>query len=103
MNASSGRGSLRSQHHRPCLGRGALHLLQQVQRRAGLVNHASRRCCVGHLFVVRTDDGLVVKRAGLDASGAWQLVSDNPNTHVWPTRPDAVVVGEVKWAARTFA
>ena len=54
----------------------------------------------------RVDDGLVVKRAGRDASGAWQLVSDNPNTHVWPTRPwppDAVVVGEVKWAARTFA
>ena len=70
-----------------------------------LVNHASRRR-VGHLFVVRTDDGLVVKRAGRDASGAWQLVSDNPNTHVWPPRPwppDAVIVGEVKWAARTFA
>ena len=71
-----------------------------------LVNHASRRRRVGHLFVVRTDDGLVVKRAGRDASGAWQLVSDNPNKHVWPTRPwppDALVVGEVKWAARTFA
>ena len=71
-----------------------------------LVNHASRRRRVGHLFVVRTDDGLVVKRAGRHASGAWQLVSDNPNKHVWPTRPwppDAVVVGEVKWAARTFA
>ena len=70
-----------------------------------LVTHVSRRR-VGHLFVVRTDDGLVVKRAGRDASGAWQLVSDNPNTHVWPPRPwpsDAVVVGEVKWAARTFA
>ena len=67
-----------------------------------LVNHASRRRRVGHLFVVRTDGGLVVKRAGRDASGAWQLVSDNPNTHVWPMRPwppDAVVVGEVKWAA----
>ena len=71
-----------------------------------LVNHAGRRRYVGHLFVVRIDDGAVVKRAGRDASGAWQLVSDNPNKHVWPTRPwppDAVVVGEVKWAARTFA
>ena len=71
-----------------------------------LVNHASRRRRVGHIYVVRTDDGLIVKRAGRDESGVWRLVSDNPNKHVWPTRPwppDAVIVGEVKWAARTFA
>ena len=70
-----------------------------------LVNLASRRRRLGHIFVVRTDDGLIVKRAGRDASGAWLLVSDNPDKHVWPSRPwppDAVVVGEVKWAARTF-
>ena len=70
-----------------------------------LVNHASRRRHVGHIFVVRTDDGLVVKRAGRDEGGVWQLVSDNPNKHVWPTRlwpPGAVVIGEVKWAGRTF-
>ena len=70
-----------------------------------LVNQASRRRRVGRLFVVRTDDGLIVKRAGKDAFDAWQLVSDNPNKHVWPNRPwptDAVIVGEVKWAARTF-
>ena len=71
-----------------------------------LVNHASRRRHVGHIYVVRTGDGLIVKRAVRDEAGAWQLVSDNPNKHLWPTRPwptDAVVVGEVKWAARTFA
>ena len=70
-----------------------------------LINHASRRRRVGRLFVVRTDDGLIVKRAGRDRSGAWQLVSDNPNKQAWPTRPwpaDAPVIGEVKWAARTF-
>ena len=70
-----------------------------------LVNLAGRRRRIGHIYVVRTPDGLVVKRAGRDAAGAWQLVSDNPNKHVWPTRPwlpDAEVVGEVKWAARTF-
>ena len=70
-----------------------------------LVNQASRRRRVGRIFVIRTEDGLVVKRAGRDASGAWQLISDNPNTHVWPPRPwppDAVVVGEVKWTARTL-
>ncbi len=71
-----------------------------------LVNHAVRRRHVGHIYVVRSADGLVVKRAGRDEAGAWQLVSDNPNKHLWPTRPwppDAAVVGEVKWAARTFA
>ena len=70
-----------------------------------LVNHASRRRRLGHIFVVRTDDGLIVKRAGRDASGIWLLVSDNPDKKVWPSRPwppDAVVVGEVRWAARTF-
>ncbi len=54
---------------------------------------------------MRTADGLVVKRAGRDVAGAWQLVSDNPNKNVWPTRPwppGAEIVGEVKWAARTF-
>ena len=71
-----------------------------------LVNLASRRRRVGHIYVVRTADGLVVKRVGRDASGVWQLVSDNANKQIWPTRPfpaDAVVIGEVKWAARTFA
>ena len=70
-----------------------------------LVNHASRRRRPGRIFVVRTDDGLIVKRAGKDRAGAWQLVSDNPNKQAWPTRPwpaDAEIVGEVKWAARTF-
>ena len=70
-----------------------------------LVNLASRRRRVGRIFVVRTDDGLIVKRAGRDDSGVWQLVSDNSDKHVWPNRPwpaDPGIVGEVKWAARTF-
>ena len=70
-----------------------------------LVNHASRRRRLGHIFVVRTGDGIIVKRAGRAASGIWLLVSDNPDKKVWPSRPwppDAVVVGEVRWAARTF-
>ena len=70
-----------------------------------LVNQGSRRRRVGRVFVVRTDDGVVVKRAGKDRAGVWQLVSDNPNKQAWPTVPwpaDAPVIGEVKWAARTF-
>ena len=70
-----------------------------------LVHQVGQRRRVGRIFVVRTDDGLVVKRAGKDRAGAWQLVSDNPNKKTWPTVPwpdDAPVIGEVKWAARTF-
>ena len=70
-----------------------------------LVNQASRRRSVGRILVVRTDDGLLVKRAGKDRAGVWQFVSDNPNKQASPTvpwPPDAPVIGEVKWAARTF-
>ena len=70
-----------------------------------LVNQASRQRRVSRIFVVRTEDGLVVKRAGKDRADRWQLVSDSPNKRAWPTVPwpdDAPVIGEVKWAARTF-
>ena len=70
-----------------------------------LVNLARQRRRDGRIYVVRTEDGLIVKRAGKDRAGAWQLVSDNSNKQTWPTRPwppDAPMIGEVKWAARTF-
>ena len=70
-----------------------------------LVDHASRRRRLGRIYVVRSEEGLVVKRAGRDAAGVWQLVSDNPDKLTWPNRawpPDAGIVGEVKWTARTF-
>ena len=66
-------------------------------------NRRSRR--VGHIYVVRTEDGLIVKRAGKSRAGNWQLVSDNPDKQEWPTlrwRDNADIIGEVKWAARTF-
>ena len=70
-----------------------------------LIDLNRRRRSAGHLFVIRTDDGLIVKRAGKNRAGAWQLVSDNPDKQDWPTLPwpaNADVIGEVKWAARTF-
>ncbi len=70
-----------------------------------LVNHASRRRRLGHIYVVRTEEGLVVQRAGRDPAGVWQLVSDNPDKLTWPNRPwpsDARIVGEVRWTGRTF-
>ncbi len=70
-----------------------------------LVNLARQRRRDGRIYVVRTEDGLIVKRAGKDRIGAWQLVSDNPDKRIWPTRPwplDAPMIGEVKWTGRTF-
>ena len=69
-----------------------------------LVNRAQRRLRDGRIFVVRTADGLIVKRA-VGEGGGWVLTSDNPSGE-WPPVPwpdDAEVVGEVRWAARTFA
>ena len=71
-----------------------------------LIDLNRRSRLVGHIYVVRTDDGLIVKRAGKNRAGNWQLVSDNPDKKEWPTLrwpADAKVIGEVKWAARTFA
>ena len=70
-----------------------------------LIDLNRRRRTEGHLYVIRTDDGLIVKRAGKSRAGNWQLVSDNPDKKEWPTlrwRDNAEVLGEVKWAARTF-
>ena len=70
-----------------------------------LIDLNRRSRLVRHIYVVRTDDGLIVKRAGKNRAGNWQLVSDNPDKKEWPTlrwRDNAEVIGEVKWAARTF-
>ena len=44
-----------------------------------LIDLNRRSRLVGHIYVVRTDDGLIVKRAGKSRAGNWQLVSDNPD------------------------
>ena len=65
----------------------------------------SRQRRRGRIFVVRTNDGLVVKRAGRGDREQWTLVSDNPDKEAWPTLgwPDgAKIVGEVMWVARTL-
>ena len=70
-----------------------------------LIDLNRRSRLVRHIYVVRTDDGLIVKRAGKNRAGTWQLVSDNSDKQEWPTLRwpnDAEVIGEVKWAARTF-
>ena len=61
-----------------------------------------RRRREGRIFVLRTEDGLVVKRAGKDAEGNWRIESEHP---AWPPVPwsdTTEIIGEVRWAARTF-
>ena len=67
-----------------------------------LVDRGRRRRRGGGIFVVRTADGVVVKRAGKDASGGWLLVSDHPAWEPVPWPRDAVVIGEVKWMGVTL-
>ncbi len=69
-----------------------------------LVDRTDRPRRAGRLYVLRTADGLVVKRAGR-RGGCWRLESDNPAPDYppapWPA--DAETIGEVRWMARTFA
>ena len=70
-----------------------------------LVDRNRRRRRAGRIFVVHSDDGLVVKRMGRSDDGGWLLVSDSDSPD-WPDRPwpaeGAEVVGEVRWMAREF-
>ena len=55
----------------------------------------------GRIQVLRTDDGIVVKRLAREKDG-WLLISDHPD---WPSRPwdrDTVPLGEVRWMARSL-
>ena len=66
------------------------------------LSHGRRRRRVGRIFVMRTEDGLVVKRVGRDEEGNWQIESEHP---AWPPVPwsrDTQIIGEVRWSARTF-
>ena len=67
-----------------------------------LVNRGQRQRRAGCLYALRTDDGLVVRRAGRDSGGGWLLESDHPGRKpvAWPD--DAEVIGQVRWMARTF-
>ncbi len=52
--------------------------------------------------VVRSGDGLVVKRVGKGEDGNWLLLSDNPSWKPLPWPGNAEIIGEVKWMARTL-
>ena len=67
-----------------------------------LVDHNRQRRRQGRIFVLRTEDGLVVKRLGKDDAGGWELRSDNPAWETVPMRRGDEVIGEVRWFASTL-
>ena len=54
------------------------------------------------IYVMRTEEGLVVKRLGLDEEDRWELRSDNPDWGAMLMSPEAEIVGEVRWSAVTY-
>ena len=66
-----------------------------------LVDRARRRRRDGGIFVLNTGDGLIVKRLG-KSGRRWQLVSDHEKWEPLPWPREAEVIGEVRWASRTF-
>lgn len=67
-----------------------------------LINLAQRRRRSGGLLAMRTDDGLVVSRLRKDAGGDWLLVGDHPDRKPRPWPASAEILGQVRWATRTF-
>ena len=65
-----------------------------------LVNRARRKRLTGHIYLLRTDDGIVVKRLDRGEDGKWRLQSDHPS---WPSAlwsDTCEIIGEVRWMAR---
>ena len=56
----------------------------------------------GRIYVLRSDDGLMVKRAGKDSGGRRLLLSDHPSWRAAPWPAGAAAVGQVKWMARSL-
>ena len=67
-----------------------------------LVDRKRREPHEDRIYVMRTEEGLVVKRLGLDEEDRWELRSDNPDWRATPMSPDTDIIGEVRWTARTF-
>ena len=67
-----------------------------------LVDRKRREPQEDRIYVMRTEEGLVVKRLGLDEQGRWEIRSDNPDweSHLMLYGTD--IVGEVRWSAVTY-
>lgn len=65
-----------------------------------LVDRSRRRRRSNHIYVVRTDDGVLVKRAVKDQRG-WLMASDNPAYPAARWTADTEIIGQVRWTARS--
>ena len=65
-----------------------------------LVNRARRQRRNGHIYVLCTDDGVVVKRLDKGEDGKWRLQSDHPSWSPVPWTNSCETIGEVRWMAR---
>ena len=67
-----------------------------------LVDRASSHRADGRIYVIRTPNGLVVKRLCKDRGGCWWLTSDHAGWEParWPS--GAGIVGEVRWVGRVL-
>ena len=86
--------SVRGESMEPTLPNGCSILVDRSQGR--------RQRRDGNIFVMRTEDGLVVKRVSREEDGRWVIESDNPAWEAAPWSEDTEIIGEVRWAARTF-
>ena len=66
-----------------------------------LVDRNRRELQPKRIYVLRNEDGLVVKRVDRNRDG-WWVISDNPAWLPVMLTEEADVVGEVRWLARTF-
>ncbi len=67
-----------------------------------LVDRKRREPQDGRIYVMRTEESLVVKRVGKDTEGNWQIESDNEDWGVVPWSNATEIIGEVRWLGRTF-
>ena len=66
-----------------------------------LVDRSRRELQPKHIYVLRNEDGLVVKRVDRNRDG-WWVISDNPAWLPVSLTEETDIVGEVRWSARTF-
>ena len=66
-----------------------------------LVDRKRREPHQGRIYVMRTEEGLVVKRLGLDEEGQWEIRSDSPDWRTTPMSHGTEIIGEVRWYAVT--
>ena len=67
-----------------------------------LVDRKRREPHQGRIYVMRTEEGLVVKRLGLDEEGRWEIRSDSPDWRATPMPHGTEIIGEVRWSAVTY-